>query len=147
MKYSKTWCNTEIVRHRQTRHRFSHVRWDFPDFSCRMRLFSFLIEDEIFTHSHAGWDFPNFSCRMRLSQFLMQDETFPFSYATWDFLSEGELKKKKNTFLRPLHYVLAVKKIVIVFYSTVYWAEIMTIFRSCLAKPWLHQFILKFTDL
>ena len=66
-----------------------------------MRLFQFLMQDETFPISHARWDFPDFSCRMRLFGFLMLHETF--------CPKDETNKQKKNTLLRPLHYVLAVK--------------------------------------
>ena len=81
--------------------RFSHVEWDFPFFSFKMRLSGFLMQDETFWFPHSEWDFPVFLFRMRLFGFLMQDETFCPKYE----------KQKKNTLLRPLHYVLAVKKL------------------------------------
>ena len=83
-----------------------------------MRLCQFLMQDESFPISHAGWDFLVFSLKMRFSHILIQDETFPISHAGWDFsvfLCYMRLfvrgMKKKNTLLRPLHYVLAVKNI------------------------------------
>ena len=83
-----------------------------------MRLCQFLMQDESFPISHAGWDFLVFSLKMRFSHILIQDETFPISHAGWDFsvflcymrLFVRGMKNKKNTLLRPLHYVLAVKK-------------------------------------
>ena len=84
-----------------------------------MRLCQFLMQDESFPISHAGWDFLVFSLKMRFSHILIQDETFPISHAGWDFsvflcymrLFVRGMKNKKNTLLRPLHYVLAVKKL------------------------------------
>ena len=99
--------------------RFSHAKWDFLDLSCKMRLSQFLMQDETFPISHAGWDFLVFSLKMRFSHILIQDETFPISHAGWDFsvflcymrLFVRRMKNKKNTLLRPLHYVLVVKKL------------------------------------
>ena len=59
-------------------------------FSLKMRFLHILIQDEIFPISHAGWDFSVFLCYMRL--FVRR-------------------LNKKTTLLRPLHYVLAVKKL------------------------------------
>ena len=70
---------------------------------------------------------------MRLSQFIMQDETFPISRAGWDFSvflcymrlfvrSMKQKQKQKNTLLRLLHYVLAVKKL--------YWPRIDLFFSK-----------------
>ena len=127
--------------------RFSHSEWDFPVFSCRMRLSGFLIQNETFRFSHAGWDFLVFSFRMRFSGFLMQDETFQFPHWEWDFpvflfrmrlfgflmlhetFCPKDETKKKDTLLRPLHYVLAVNNRTVGF-----WYEIrkkyVTIFSS-----------------
>ena len=97
-----------------------HAWWDFLVFSCRMRLSGFLIQNETFWFSHALWDFSVSLLRMRLSRFLIQDETFRFSHAEWDFsvflcymrLFVRRMKQtnKQKTLLRPLHYLLAVKK-------------------------------------
>ena len=106
----------------------SHAGWEFSDFSCRMRLFSFLIEDEIFTYSHSRWDFPNFSCRMRLFGFLMLHETFCPRY------EKQTNKQKKNTLLRPLHYVLAVKKIGLDI-KVCYWTKLIVI-PDTIMKNW-----------
>mgnify|MGYP006975465356 CR=1 FL=1 len=109
-----------------------------------MRLCQFLMQDESFPISHAGWDFLVFSLKMRFSHILIQDETFPishagwdfrFSYATWDFLSEvWKTNKKKNTLLRPLHYVLAVKKIGLDI-KVCYWTKLIVI-PDTIMKNW-----------
>ena len=63
---------------------FSHARWDFSVFSCKMRHFGSSCGMRL-RFSHAECDFPVFLCRMRLLGFLILHETFRFSYPTWDF--------------------------------------------------------------
>ena len=53
-------------------------------FSCKIRVSRFLMQDETFQFSHARWDILVPHPRWDLG-FLILHETFGFSYPTWDF--------------------------------------------------------------
>ena len=69
------------------------VLWGSFQFSCKIRVSRFLMQDETFQFSHARWDILVPHPRWDLGFLILHEtfgffillETFGFSYPTWDF--------------------------------------------------------------